>query len=308
MGVVLALVAAVLWGLTPVATKAALAGWSPELIAVIRLAAAAVLFRSLGGAGARWLPRDRWTSIAGIALGADFLLYNYGLRFTTAGLASLVVNVEVVTTIVFAGWLLDERLTARRAVGALVTFGGVVYVASDGLHVADLVAREHLVGNALVMVAGTSWSLYAVAQRRAPRARNLFELMAPIFTVATLATVPGLAAPSAWSVPGGTQPTVMLAALIVLCTVAVYVIYARAQELLDVTALAIVLTSIPIFAIALAAALLGESVSTRAVLGGAVVIAGVLVIATERHAGAGVPEGIAPIGAVSYVNGDEDRR
>src|SRR6185436_4850061 len=116
MGVVLALVAAVLWGLTPVATKAALAGWSPELISVIRLAVAAVLFRRLGGAGARWLPRDRWTSIAGIALGADFLLYNYGLRFTTAGLASLVVNVEVVTTIVFAGWLLDERLTARRAV------------------------------------------------------------------------------------------------------------------------------------------------------------------------------------------------
>jgi O-acetylserine/cysteine efflux transporter len=282
-GFVLAFVAAVLWGMTPVASKGALAGYSPETITVVRLALASVLFRYLAGRQARWLPRERWTLVAGIALGADFLIYNYGLRLTTATLASLVVNVEVVATILLALWLLGERLTPRRVCGALVTLAGAVYVATDGVRLADVLAHERVLGNGLVMLAGTSWSLYAVAQRRAPRATNLFALMTPIFVVATLTTLPGLALPGAWHNPGGLEPTLMLAALIVLCTFAVYVVYARSQELLDVSVLAVVLTSIPIFAIALAWLFLGESISPRAALGGIAIVVGVLVLAGERE-------------------------
>jgi drug/metabolite transporter (DMT)-like permease len=280
-GIALALVAAALWGLTPVATKGALAGYSPELITTIRLALATLVFRAIGGPGARWLPRDRWSGIAGVALGVDFLVYNYGLRFTTAALSSLVVNVEVVSTIVLALWLLGERLTVRRALGAAVTLAGVVYVATDGVRLADLVARERLLGNALVMLAGTAWSLYAVAQRRAPRSRSLFRLMAPIFGAAMLTTLPGLLLPSAWRNPGGAFPTLMLGVLIVLCTLTVYLVYARSQELVDVSVLAIVLTSIPVFAVAFSRLLLGESISPQVVAGGGVIVAGVLLIATE---------------------------
>ena len=57
-GLALALIAAALWGFGPVATKAALAGYSPELISVVRLGLAAVLFRALAGRGTGWLPRE----------------------------------------------------------------------------------------------------------------------------------------------------------------------------------------------------------------------------------------------------------
>ena len=150
-GLALALIAAALWGFGPVATKAALAGYSPELISVVRLGLAAVLFRALAGRGTRWLPREPWTCIAGVALGADFI---------------------------------DERLTRRRMLGAAITLAGVAYVAGEGIRLGDLVARERIVGNVLVMLAGTSWSLCAIAQRRAPRERNLFRLLTPIFAVA----------------------------------------------------------------------------------------------------------------------------
>jgi O-acetylserine/cysteine efflux transporter len=283
-GFAFALLASVLWGLTPVATKGALVGYSSETITIVRLTLASLLFRWLAGRGAAWLPRERWTLVAGVALGADFLIYNYGVRLTTATLASLVVNVEVVSTILFALWLLGERLTVRRVSGALITLVGAIYVATDGVRLEDVMAHERVVGNGLVMLAGTSWSLYAVAQRRAPRAQNLFALMTPIFVVATLTTLPGLALPGAWHNPGGLAPTLMLAALIVLCTCAVYVVYARSQELLDVSVLAVVLTSIPLFAIVLAWLLLGETISPRAALGGAAIVAGVLVLAGEREA------------------------
>jgi drug/metabolite transporter (DMT)-like permease len=77
----------------------------------------------------------------------------------------------------------------------------------------------------------------------------------------------------------------MLVVLVGLCTVGVYLVYARCQELIDVSALAIVLASIPVFAVVSAWVLLGEPLSAQVMLGGAVILAGVLVITTERPAG-----------------------
>ena len=80
------------------------------------------------------------------------------------------------------------------------------------------------------------------------------------------------------------MPTLLLGVLVVLCTVAVYIVYARCQELVDVSALAVVLASIPIFAVAFAWFVLGEPLSGRIVAGGTAVLAGVLIIAAERPA------------------------
>jgi drug/metabolite transporter (DMT)-like permease len=110
-GIALAVVAAALWGLAPVASKRALAGYSPEVLSVGRLGIAAVLFRRPGGAATPWLPAERWSWIGGIALGLDFILYNYGLRLTSASVSGLVINVEVVSTIAFAVWLLGNAWT-----------------------------------------------------------------------------------------------------------------------------------------------------------------------------------------------------
>ena len=278
-GLLLATLAAALWGLAPVATKGALEGFTPETVGVVRLATSTALFAWLGGAGRRWWPGDRWSALAGVALGADFVLYNYGIRLTTAAHAGLVINVEVVVTVLMARWLLGERLTARRLAGGGITLAGVGVVLSDRGDVG--LGDGRLAGNLLIMTAAVAWSVFAVAQCRVPRADNIFQLLTPIFTVATLTTVPTLLGTGAWRNPGGTDATVMLAVVTLLSTVAVYGIYGRCQEIVDVSVLAIVLASIPVFSVAFAHALLGEAVSRHALVGGTIVLAGVLVIATE---------------------------
>ena len=110
------------------ATKGALAGYSPEMVSVLRLAVAACILHYLGGGNTPWLPRDRWSWIGGVALGVDFILYNCGLRLTSAGVSRLVINVEVVTAIVLAVWLLGERVNRRRVLGSVVTLFGVLWV------------------------------------------------------------------------------------------------------------------------------------------------------------------------------------
>jgi drug/metabolite transporter (DMT)-like permease len=131
------------------------------------------------------------------------------------------------------------------------------------------------------MLAGIAWSLFAVAQRRAARTQNIFQLLTPIFVVATLTTAPGLLSPGSWRNPGGPFATTMLLTLTLLCTAAVYWLYARSQELLEVSALAIVLTTIPVFAVLFSRLILAEPISMRIAAGGGVILAGVLLIATE---------------------------
>jgi drug/metabolite transporter (DMT)-like permease len=240
-----------------------------------------VLFHRLGGPGTSLLPRDPWSWVAGLALGIDFVLYNYGLRLTRASLAGLVVNVEVVSGIVLARVLLGESLTARRLAGGTVTLVGATIVTAQGTSLGDVLAADARLGNGVVMLAALAWSLYAVAQRKAPPAASPFRLMAPIFVVALLTTLPLLLRRAAWSNPGGAYPTAMLAVLALACTAAVYLVYARSQECLDMSALSIVLAVIPVFAVGFAWLFLGEPVTARVVGGGALVLAGVLLVANE---------------------------
>ena len=283
LGVALGTAAAVCWGLGPVATKATLASFSPQLVGVTRLTAAAVCFRVLGGAGTRWLPRDGWSAFAGFALGVDFLLFNFGVRLTTAAVAGLLVNFGQVSNVVLARALLGERLTARRVTGAALTLAGVVIVNTRGR---GLDETGSIGGNVLVMLASIAWSTYAVAQRRAPRAGNVFQLLTPIFVVAALVSLPALLAPDTWG--KGVDPlegrsVVMLVVLIGACTIAAYLLFSHGLEILDVIVLTIVLASAPVFAVTFSWLLLGEPIGWRVVAGGAAILAGIIVVAIERR-------------------------
>jgi drug/metabolite transporter (DMT)-like permease len=271
--------AAACWGLAPVATKGALAGFSPEVVGVVRLGVAALCFRALGGRDTRWLPGDPWSWLAGVALGTDFLLFNYGLRLTTAALAGLLVNVGQVANVALARAVLGEALTSHRLVGCGLTLAGVAVVNTSDAELGG----GSLTGNVLVMLASVAWSTYAVAQRRAPRTRNVFQLLAPIFVVAWLVSVVALVAPGARENPGGQAPLIMLTLLVGACTIAPYFLYGRGQDLLDVVVITIVLASTPVFAVALAWLILGEPIGWRVVTGGAVILAGIVVVALERR-------------------------
>ena len=280
VGFALGTCAAACWGFGPVATKAALDGYSPEIIGVVRLGAAALCFRVLAGGGTRWLPDEPWLVLAGVALGIDFLLFNKGLQLSTAGRTGLLVNFGQVANIVLARAVLGEALTAHRLVGAALTLAGVATVATIGR---DSSGEGSIVGNVLIMLASVAWATYAVAQRRAARRANVSQLLSPIFVLATLVSALAMVSPGAWHDPGGAGPTAMLVAAVAVSTVAPYLLYSRGQELLDVVVLTIVLASTPVFALVLAWLLLGEPITERVVVGGIVILAGIVVVAIERR-------------------------
>jgi len=281
-GFALGTCAAACWGLGPVATKAALEGYSPEIVGVVRLAAATLCFRILAGGGTRWLPDEPWLVLAGVALGVDFLLFNKGVQLLPAGRTGLLINFGQVANIVLARIVLGEALTAHRLIGATLTLAGVATVAtigSDGSGDGD----GSITGAILLMLASIAWATYAVAQRRASRRANVSQLLSPIFVLATLVSAVALASSAAWRNPGGAGPTAMLVAAVGVSTVAPYLLYSRGQELLDIVVLTIVLASTPVFAVLLSWLLLGEPITERMIVGGIVILAGILVVAIERR-------------------------
>ena len=241
-----------------------------------------MLFWLAAGRRTLWFLADPWIWLAGAGLGADFLLYNYGVERTAANVAGLVVNIELMSTIVLAVYILGERLSSRRVLGGGITLAGVLIVTADGLRLSDLNGSSRMLGNVLVMLAGIAWSVFAVAQRRAQIGGGLFQRLTPIFSVATLVMLPAMLRREAWVVRGGVLSVVMFAILTIFGTNAVYWIYGRAQELIEVSVLSILLCAIPVFAVLFAYALLDEGLSLQSFAGGAVIISGIAVIATEK--------------------------
>src|SRR5207247_8116272 len=143
------------------------------------------------------------------------------------------------STIVLAVYILGERLSSRRVLGGGVTLAGVLIVTADGLRLSDLNGSSRMLGNVLVMLAATAWSVFAVAQRRAQIGGGLFHRLTPIFSVATLVMLPAMLRREAWVVRGGVLPVVMFANLTIFGTNAVYWIYGRAQEWVEVCSLAV---------------------------------------------------------------------
>jgi drug/metabolite transporter (DMT)-like permease len=86
----------------------------------------------------------------------------------------------------------------------------------------------------------------------------------------------------AWTIRAGIWPILMFSVLTVFGTGVVYWIYARAQELIDVSVLSILLCTIPIFTVAFSYAFLRESVTLQLVAGGAIILGGTVLIATEK--------------------------
>lgn len=157
---VLALVVAVAWGLNFPATAIALEHYPPFLLAAVRftlLAVPTLLF----------VPRPavsfRWIVLVGATLGVlqfAFLYLGMAAGMPT-GLASLVIQASAPFTVLLAGVLLRERLTARQVVGVAIAVAALGVIA---VHRAQTAALLPVV---LVLCGALGWAIGNVTTRKA---------------------------------------------------------------------------------------------------------------------------------------------
>jgi drug/metabolite transporter (DMT)-like permease len=238
---------------------------------------------------ARWLegglPRLTRRQLLGtVLLGATGILaYNLfflgALARLPASRTSLIIALNPVVTISVASLLLGERMNARRWLGVAVALLGVWIVVSRG-DVLGSVGGAVGIGELLMFGGVCSWAAYTLIGRRvleglSPLAATTY---ASLWGTAMLATV---AAPqlSGLSVADLTGPVVLSVLYLgVLGTAVAFVWYYQAVQRLGAARTVIFNNLVPVFGASFGVLLLGEPLLPSMLLGGAIAVAGVMLV------------------------------
>ena len=289
----LALTATVLlWGSAFAAIRAALEHFSAAHLSVLRLLVATLALCAIAAArGVRLPARRDLPAIAAVGFAgmtAYQLLLNSGERTVPAGTASLLVNLSPVFTAIGASLWLGEDMTRRRWTGVAVACGGATLIALAGDGGLSLEQGALLVlGAALVQAA------FFLAQKPLLRRYGSLELTTWAMALGALMALPF--APGLPAAIGSAPPEALLAVgfLGVGASAIGFVTWAYACARVDVSVAAATLYAVPIVAFSAGWLWLGERPAALALVGGAIALAGVALVAQGergRRRTAGIEE------------------
>ena len=237
----------------------------------IRFSIAAVALVLMAPRALGRLTRDsrRHAIVLGLLYGFGQILQTAGLAHTPASVSGFITGLYVVATPVFAALLLHTRITRVTWGAVLLALAGLAVLTLDGVSVGY--------GEALTFVAAMLYALHIVglgAWSEPAQAMGLANMQLIVIAVVCLVcTVPdGIVLPdrpSDWA-------SVLYMALVPGALAIVGQTWAQAH--LPPTRTAIVMSMEPVFAAFFAVLLGGESLTSRMLLGGALVLAAMLVV------------------------------
>jgi drug/metabolite transporter (DMT)-like permease len=286
MNVLLYMLLCLIWGTTWLVIKVGYGGLEPFNVAAIRFfVAGAVLALLIPVLGVPW-PRGRreWRVVVWIGLAmfaADYGLIYWAEQYIDSGLTAVLFAVMPVVTIFLAHFFVpDSRLTARKMVGTLLAFGGIVALfgervrldPSDAWPMAAIVAAAVCASVATIVSKNTGASLH-------PAALNAPAMLlgAAALSIVSIATGGGFRLPRDASTWGA------ILYLAVAGSVISFLAYFSLLKTWSVTSLSFISIFTPAIALLLGVVLLDEHPTALTALGGVLILTGVTVTFTTTR-------------------------
>ena len=300
MGYAYIVAAALLWAtIGPAARFALRADIEPLEISFWRAVIAGLLFVVHAAVRGRLrIARRDLPAVGGFALlGVTIFYWSYfrAVELGGAALAAILLYTAPAWVALAAALWLGERLTARKSIAVAMTLAGIALVASgSGTGVSGgtgVAARVSAL--AWGLLAGLAYAAYYLFGKRyfaRYEASTLFAYALPLGAV--------LLFPMVSFAPKSATAWLVLLFLAVVPTYGAYLLYSFGLARLEATRAATVATLEPVAAAALAYVVWGEALRGVGYVGAALVLAGVLLVATEREARAALDpphEGPAPV-------------
>src|SRR2546426_2860296 len=162
-----ALIAVVLWGISFVATKAALREISPATLIFIRFALGTALLLVMVGlrAGTALPPRDAWPALALMGFVGIFvhqMLQAFGLTMTSAVHTGWLIGLIPIWSALLSAAFLKERFGAIKVAGLIGGFAGAVLVISRGQFERGFFQLPATRGDFLILLSTLNWAIYSV--------------------------------------------------------------------------------------------------------------------------------------------------
>jgi len=275
----LAFIAVVFWGISFVATKAALREVSPTTLIFARFTIGAIVLLAI----VRELPpREQWGALALMGFIGIFVhqtVQSYALTLTSATNTGWLIGITPIWSAILSAIFLKERFGIAKTLGLVTGFAGALLVVTRGDFSSRILGAPSTVGDVLVFLTTINWAIYSVighrtiralGPRRATSGSMLFgaAMLAPLFIIKRGWTeLPHLTS-TGWAA---------LLFLALGCSALGYLFWYGALERIEVSRVSSLLYAEPLVTFIAAALLLGERVSGIVVAGGVLVLVGVLV-------------------------------
>ena len=270
--------ALILWGSSFVAIKFAYTTYPPLTLAVARFVVASLILGALTllpQNRVRLQKKDIFTvaicGLTGIMLYA--VLQNIAMQWTSASSATLIIASYPIITLLMESLIYKKKLSAIKIVAILIAIVGVVilsYVKSESR------VEGELLGIILLIIAGVAWAVYNFMMKKVVNHYPPITLLFYTTLFGTIFLLPlALLERAQWQ-----QPTLlsfsMMMFLGVFCSVIAYLLYNRGLKTMAPSTITSMLNLMPIIGVFFSWVLLGEQVTLRKIIGGAVVIFGVM--------------------------------
>lgn len=303
--------AALFWSSSYAVTKRVVADVGPLTIGAIRFTLAAAVLAAMvrlrpGGLQRPPARQRRMIYVSGLlGITAYFILENFGVQLSTAADASIIVGTYPLMTMLVELLIYRQPISPLRACAVLLAGTGAALVVHNGI---DVGGTAQWTGDGLLLFAGLVWAGYNIMTKRAGQGRDATTLT----YYQTLAGAAGFILASTleirdWKMPG-TVDIALLCYLAAACSVGGFLCYNYGLRRLPSSLAVNILNMVPIFGVAGAVIIDGETVQTIQLIGGVMTVAGVSVGMLRRADRPEVPTAGAPVASPPPVAVSPTRR
>lgn len=273
----------VLWASVYLALKMSLEVFSPGEVAFLRsFFGSAVLIGHARLVGMPLPTGRQWFELAIIGVVGFFfypMFLNYGQLYVDAGTTSLIINATPAITALLAVLFLGERPSRLAALGIAISFGGV---AINGFAVQVGQAQSSWLGIMLLSAAALSRALHFLVQRRTLQKLTALQVTCCSMLIGTICLLPW-AGGAVVAFPGAPLKCLIAVAYLGIFPSAIaYSTWAFVLARVPASTATNILSVLPVLAVAMAVAFLGERPPFLVYLGGAVTLSGVMLVQRRR--------------------------
>lgn len=263
---------------------------SPLYIGFLRFVVAAPLMFlfTIGLKKPLLLPKKELPSLLILSLTGVTLLYIFqffGVAYTTASTASVLINTNVLFISLFSALFLKEMFNKRKTVGVLLSFTGVILVVyAQMTNETIIVDSLFLFGCILVLFSAICWAVYSIVGKRLLAVYDPFTVNTNVFILGVFLYLP-MVVPGVFSAVSTITYESVIAVLYlgVFCSVFAYAAWYYALQHQQAAESAVFLTLIPLFTMILSFFIIGEQPTILFFLGAAFIMYGVYLTQKKKQ-------------------------
>jgi drug/metabolite transporter (DMT)-like permease len=282
LAVLAIVVANVLGGVSYPAQKAALAGLPPATVTMLRgLVALVPLVFMVARSRTRlsWTRAENWRVflLGTVAYALPMWLGIVGVERSTASNAAILILLEPVTIVILAWLWLGEHVGLLKLASVALGLGGALCIVLEGAALDDLFAGEHFLGNALLALHGVLWGMHTPLAKPLAARHDPYDLTLRVTLAGTLALTPAVwLERSAWRAGPELVPSLLWSAAVgLLVSFGAIAMWLWALRHISATSVAGFVFLQPLTGVLVGVGFMGEHLSSAALAGTGLIVAGV---------------------------------